>query len=341
MTRRGDSRWCLPADTWIGRVLRLTAPRPALALDSMWRRQPRRGRVRAARASDALDRPARRHRRKLMTNVAVTVEDEPPPGQPLLGLYQGVPWGRRGPYYARRAAGQDHDLPRPDRADLRRRPGEAAALGPAHRLPRDRAPFRDQRRATRRDRPLLRRELAPRTASWFSAWRMRCSSCHLSAVESPASTFASSACASSSCLLRPRGVDLARRDRVVDERDRAVLEHLEEARAGGELAHLAVAEVDARRAGLEHRHERRVPREHADLARRRPGTISISASPSNAGPSGVTTETGKSGWSAIYAVHAACGLELGLVGSGSGSARSLHRRAASPRSTACSIVPTM
>jgi len=36
----------------------------------------------------------------LMTNVAVTVEDEPPPGQPLLGLYQGVPWGRRGPYYA-------------------------------------------------------------------------------------------------------------------------------------------------------------------------------------------------------------------------------------------------
>jgi predicted Zn-dependent protease with MMP-like domain len=37
---------------------------------------------------------------KLMSNVAVTVEDEPPPGQPLLGLYQGVPYGRRGPYYA-------------------------------------------------------------------------------------------------------------------------------------------------------------------------------------------------------------------------------------------------
>jgi predicted Zn-dependent protease with MMP-like domain len=37
----------------------------------------------------------------LMTNVAVTVEDEPPPGQGnLLGLYQGVPWGRRGPYYS-------------------------------------------------------------------------------------------------------------------------------------------------------------------------------------------------------------------------------------------------
>jgi predicted Zn-dependent protease with MMP-like domain len=38
--------------------------------------------------------------RDLMTNVAVTVEDEPPPGQNLLGLYQGIPWGRRGPYYA-------------------------------------------------------------------------------------------------------------------------------------------------------------------------------------------------------------------------------------------------
>jgi predicted Zn-dependent protease with MMP-like domain len=38
--------------------------------------------------------------RRLMSNVAVTVEDEPPPGQNLLGLYQGVPWGKRGPYYA-------------------------------------------------------------------------------------------------------------------------------------------------------------------------------------------------------------------------------------------------
>lgn len=36
---------------------------------------------------------------ELMTNVAVTVEDEPPPGQNLLGLYQGIPWGRRGPDY--------------------------------------------------------------------------------------------------------------------------------------------------------------------------------------------------------------------------------------------------
>ena len=35
-----------------------------------------------------------------MSNVAVTVEDEPPPGQPLLGLYEGIPWGNRGAYYS-------------------------------------------------------------------------------------------------------------------------------------------------------------------------------------------------------------------------------------------------
>ncbi len=30
-----------------------------------------------------------------MSNLAVVIEDEPPPGQPLLGLYQGVPLTRR------------------------------------------------------------------------------------------------------------------------------------------------------------------------------------------------------------------------------------------------------
>ena len=38
--------------------------------------------------------------RGFMSNVAVVVEDEPPAGLPLLGLYQGVPWGRRGAYYS-------------------------------------------------------------------------------------------------------------------------------------------------------------------------------------------------------------------------------------------------
>ena len=38
--------------------------------------------------------------RGLMTNVAVTVEDISPQGPNLLGLYEGIPWGKRGPYYS-------------------------------------------------------------------------------------------------------------------------------------------------------------------------------------------------------------------------------------------------
>jgi len=37
---------------------------------------------------------------KLMSNVALVVADEPPPGQPLLGLYQGIPLTRRTSGYA-------------------------------------------------------------------------------------------------------------------------------------------------------------------------------------------------------------------------------------------------
>jgi predicted Zn-dependent protease with MMP-like domain len=37
--------------------------------------------------------------RKTMSNVTVVVEDEPPGGAPLLGLYQGVPLTRRGSQY--------------------------------------------------------------------------------------------------------------------------------------------------------------------------------------------------------------------------------------------------
>ena len=48
---------------------------------------------------DALDRvPA--ELRAEMANVAVVIEDEPPLGQNLLGLYQGVPLTRRGRGYA-------------------------------------------------------------------------------------------------------------------------------------------------------------------------------------------------------------------------------------------------
>ena len=34
-----------------------------------------------------------------MSNLEIVAEDEPPPGQRLLGLYQGVPLTRRGSYY--------------------------------------------------------------------------------------------------------------------------------------------------------------------------------------------------------------------------------------------------
>jgi predicted Zn-dependent protease with MMP-like domain len=37
--------------------------------------------------------------RTQMSNVEIVVEEEPPAGQPLLGLYQGIPLTRRGSYY--------------------------------------------------------------------------------------------------------------------------------------------------------------------------------------------------------------------------------------------------
>jgi predicted Zn-dependent protease with MMP-like domain len=38
--------------------------------------------------------------RSQMSNVEIVVEAEPPAGQPLLGLYQGIPLTRRGSYYS-------------------------------------------------------------------------------------------------------------------------------------------------------------------------------------------------------------------------------------------------
>lgn len=37
--------------------------------------------------------------RTQMSNVALVVEDEPPDGEPLLGLYEGIPLTRRSSYY--------------------------------------------------------------------------------------------------------------------------------------------------------------------------------------------------------------------------------------------------
>ena len=38
--------------------------------------------------------------RRAVSNVAIVVEEEPPAGQPLLGLYQGIPLTRRGSGYS-------------------------------------------------------------------------------------------------------------------------------------------------------------------------------------------------------------------------------------------------
>ena len=98
---------------------------------------------------------------------------------------------------------------------------------------------------------------------------IRCSSCQRSAVDSPALDLLELGLRRLELLLRARVVDLLHVDGVVDERDRAVELDLEEAGPGRELEHVVGAvEVDARRAGLERRDERRVPREHADLAGR-------------------------------------------------------------------------
>jgi predicted Zn-dependent protease with MMP-like domain len=49
-------------------------------------------------AQDALDSLPDDLRQR-MSNVEIVVEEEPPPGQRLLGLYQGVPLTRRGSNY--------------------------------------------------------------------------------------------------------------------------------------------------------------------------------------------------------------------------------------------------
>ncbi len=50
-------------------------------------------------AQEAID-SLPRELRDAMSNVAIVIEDEPPGGQPLLGLYQGVPLTRRTSSYA-------------------------------------------------------------------------------------------------------------------------------------------------------------------------------------------------------------------------------------------------
>jgi len=64
--------------------------------------------------------------RARMSNVEIVIEDEPPAGQPLLGLYQGVPLTRRGSSYGAVLPGQDHDFPRTARTTLRAPRGDTS-----------------------------------------------------------------------------------------------------------------------------------------------------------------------------------------------------------------------
>ena len=63
--------------------------------------------------------------REFMSNVAIVVEDEPPDGMPLLGLYQGLPLTRRGSGYA--------GVP-PDKITIYRGPLERLSAGAPERL---------------------------------------------------------------------------------------------------------------------------------------------------------------------------------------------------------------
>jgi predicted Zn-dependent protease with MMP-like domain len=58
--------------------------------------------------------------RERLDNVEVLIEDRSPPGQPLLGLYEGVPLTERG---------ADYTWALPDRITLYRRPIEHQAGG--------------------------------------------------------------------------------------------------------------------------------------------------------------------------------------------------------------------
>lgn len=66
--------------------------------------------------------------RGYMSNVEIVVEEEPPAGRPLLGLYQGVPLTRRGSSYAA--------VP-PDKITIYRGPLQRLAAGVPSRLRRE------------------------------------------------------------------------------------------------------------------------------------------------------------------------------------------------------------
>jgi len=135
----------------------------------------------------------------------------------------------------------------------------------------------------------------PETASWFSACLMRCSSCQRSASDSPASTRSSSAFAASSCA-RARSSSIpwtfTASSTSASARSSSTL------KKPGPVANSTISLLP-RWMRVEPAFS--VATSGACLARTpispaAPGTTIISASPSNAAPSGVTRETSNLGW---------------------------------------------
>ena len=102
----------------------------------------------------------------------------------------------------------------------------------------------------------------------FSAWRRRCSTRQRSTLLRAGVDLLEKRTGLFGLAAGLVDVDLLGSHRIVDEDERAVLLHLEVAGPGGERLPLA-ARLDADLARLQHRDERRVAREHADLARTR------------------------------------------------------------------------
>ena len=137
--------------------------------------------------------------RGLLDNVAIVVEDEPPPEEDLLGLYHGIPQTDRTSAYGGVLPDLIHDLSRaPSSGYYGRDQALLRAQVKAHRAARDRPPLRDQRRAPRRDRPLLearrRSWSAPRAGA---SWTVRSSALPAAGTTRPST-------ASHACSTRPR-----------------------------------------------------------------------------------------------------------------------------------------
>src|SRR5436190_18308211 len=139
-------------------------------------------------------------------------------------------------------------------------------------------------------------------------------------------------------------VDLARLDGVVDERERAVLLDLEEAGTGRELEHVlarAVA-VDARRARVQQRDERRMSCEHAEFAVRARDDehLDVALEGSAFGRDEGNAERRGQGQTAAGSA-AGSGSGASSVSSGCSSGSSPSPESCRAFATAWSIVPTM